>query len=198
MTDLSNEIKNHLRETALNGGADFAAWIDPAEIPIMPEIQDICRQNGCGLYGTSWKGPPAIGSVEELEPVIRSYSAGLVVQTVGHLEDAFDYPGMLEAKANHQTLFGSIAAKIGEQACCWETLALSAGCCAICDDCTYPDQPCRQPEKAIAPVEGYGVYVNAMLTLCGLKYNNGPDTVSYVGLILFREAGGHEAGGQSS
>jgi predicted metal-binding protein len=188
MNDLPVAIKNCVREAALAGGADFAAWVLPADIPVLPELQDICSQNSCGQYGTSWMGPPAIGSVAELEPVIRSYAAGLVVQTIGHLEDAFDYPGMLEAKARHLAIFSGIAAEIKKMVTDWGTLALSAGCCQICGKCTYPDQPCLQPEQAFPPVEGYGIYVNKMLTLCGLKYNNGPDTVSYVGLILFRPA----------
>lgn len=36
----------------------------------------------------------------------------------------------------------------------------------------------------MAPVEAYGIDVSKMLSACGLNYNNGQNTVSYVGLIL--------------
>jgi predicted metal-binding protein len=186
MPILTEDFKISLRQLALAFGADHAAWIDPAIIPILPEIQDICRQNSCGAYDTSWMGPPAIGSVAELTPIVRSCAAGLVVQTVGRLEDAFDYPGMLDAKASHLAIFSTIVAQVRQAAPGWELLALTAGCCKICGECSYPGQPCLQPDLAMPPVEAYGIYVNAMLTACGLKYNNGPDTVSYVGLILLR------------
>jgi predicted metal-binding protein len=67
-----------------------------------------------------------------------------------------------------------------------EKLALSAGACSICETCTYPDgEPCRLPEKAMASLESYGIDVAQLIASSGLSYNNGPNTVSYVGVILF-------------
>jgi predicted metal-binding protein len=186
MQVLNLESRTQLSQIALAAGASRAAWIDPAAIPILPELQDYCRQNTCGHYATSWGGPPAIGDVETLTAAVRQYTAGLVIQTIGQLEDAYDYPGMLAAKDRHQAVFPAVLAAIRQAAPGWHILGLSAGCCHLCGQCTYPDQPCLRPDEMTAPVEGYGIYVNAMLERCGLHYNNGPDTVSYVGLILFK------------
>jgi predicted metal-binding protein len=186
MNQLTDDKKESIRQLALAAGASRAAWVEPADIPILPELQDYCRQNSCGHYATSWAGPPAIGEVAELSAMVHSCVAGLVVQTIGQLEDAYDYPGMLAARTRHAEIFPSVLATVRRAAPDWPILGLSAGCCHICGKCTYPDQPCLHPDEAIAPVEGYGIYVNAMLTLAGLHYNNGPDTVSYVGLILFK------------
>ena len=41
------------------------------------------------------------------------------------------------------------------------------------------------PDKAFGALEAHGVDVAALLGRCGLKYNNGPNTVSYVVLVLF-------------
>ena len=41
------------------------------------------------------------------------------------------------------------------------------------------------PEKAFGALEAHGVDVAALLDCCGLRYNNGPNTVSYVGVVLF-------------
>jgi predicted metal-binding protein len=186
MNQLTSAQKEILGQLALANGASRAAWVDPVDIPILPELQDYCRQNSCGHYATSWAGPPAIGNVDELSAIVHSCIAGLVVQTIGQLEDAYDYPGMLAAKARHSEIFPAVLAAVRQAVPEWPTIGLSAGCCSLCGECTYPDQPCLRPDEAIAPVEGYGIYVNAMLTLAGLRYNNGPDTVSYVGLILFK------------
>ncbi|MEA4889366.1 MAG: DUF2284 domain-containing protein [Clostridiaceae bacterium] len=178
-------VKQDLVRLALEMQATHAAWINSSDIPFAPELRELCVQNSCGAYNSSWMGPPAIGPVEELMARVRSFSAGLVVQTVGQLEDSFDYPGMMEVKARHEALFSRIVAAIRGSVPAERFLALNVGCCHICETCSYPDEPCLRPDEAMASVEAYGIFVNGMLTACGLKYNNGPDTVSFVGLILF-------------
>lgn len=175
----------NLIQMALEQGATYAALIPTGDIPFVPELRDCCAQNSCGRHATCWVGPPAIGEVIDLMARVRQYAFGLVIQTVDQLEDAFDYPGMLEAREHHVDVFRKTLAAVRAGFADWKLLALDAGCCDLCPQCTYPDEPCRNPEEAIPAVEAYGIYVNPMLTACGLKYNNGKDTVSYVGLIVF-------------
>jgi predicted metal-binding protein len=177
---------NALIELAISLGADHAATMATQDIPIHPELRVYCAQNSCGRYATCWVGPPAVGEVEELAKQLRSFPVGLVVQTVFQLEDSFDFPGMEQAKDEHMVVFQRILDTVRQQYAEYELLALDCGCCNICPECTYPDEPCRHPDQAIPSVEVYGVHVSDMLTKCGLKYNNGKDTVSYVGLIAFR------------
>ena len=67
-----------------------------------------------------------------------------------------------------------------------QKLTLSAGACSLCKECSYiHDSPCPIPERAFGALEAYGVDVAALLKQCGLTYNNGPNTVSYVGVILY-------------
>jgi len=62
---------------------------------------------------------------------------------------------------------------------------LSAGACSVCETCTYPaGKPCRFPNQAISSLEAYGIDVANLIARSGLSYMNGPNTVSYVGLIL--------------
>ena len=164
--------------------ADYVGIVAALEIPIVEELRASCEQNYCGKYKTSWMGPPAVGEVAQLTKEIRSYQRGVVIQTVDQLEDSFDYEGMVAAKVRHQAIFRSIRSAVCEQFPSVKSLSLDVGCCHICDTCTYPDKPCSNPAEALASVEAYGINVNDMLTACGLKYNNGKDTVSYVGLIL--------------
>jgi predicted metal-binding protein len=185
--EIDQETRAQLFQLALDAGFTYAAWISPEQIPFAPELRTLCAQNSCGKYGTSWKGPPAIGPVEELMQEVLRYGHGLIIQTVGQLEDSFDYESMVEAEEVHQDHFFELVAKVKSSypALRDNMLALTVGCCHICDSCTYPDSPCVRPDEAFASVEAYGINVNGMLTAGGLKYNNGPDTVSYVGLLLF-------------
>jgi hypothetical protein len=43
------------------------------------------------------------------------------------------------------------------------------------------------PDQMIASLEAYCIDVAALLEAAGLRYNNGPGTVSYAGLILWTQ-----------
>jgi predicted metal-binding protein len=65
-------------------------------------------------------------------------------------------------------------------------LLLGAGACFICKKCTYRDgKPCRFPEKAFPSVEACGIDVMSLSKSAGVKYNNGENTVTYIGVILY-------------
>lgn len=177
-----------LIELALMSGADRAALIDAREIPFAPELRQSCDQNTCGRFDTCWVGPPAIGPVDQLMARVLKFPVALVVQTIGQLEDSFDYEGMMAAKDRHEHVFRTIRPQLHDHFPGQETLDLSCGCCSLCDECTWPDQPCARPDEAVSAVEAYGINVNPMLLACGLKYNNGLSTVSYVSLFLLPDS----------
>ena len=181
---INEQLQENLARMALEQNADYVGWVKPSDIRFSAELRALCSQNTCGQYKSSWKGPPAIGPVDQLAQEVHQFKAGLVIQTIGHLEDSFDYPGMMASKDVHQNIFRTILSEVKQEKQVTRLLGLDIGCCNICDPCTYPDQPCSKPEEALASVEAYGIHVNALLQMCGLKYNNGADTVSYVGLIL--------------
>lgn len=64
---------------------------------------------------------------------------------------------------------------------------LAFGCegCELCEKCTYPDAPCRFPDRAYPSVEACGINVMQLAKDVGVKYNNEPNTVTYFCLILF-------------
>ena len=100
------------------------------------------------------------------------------------VDDSFDFDGMVKAGEIHDTIFRSIVEYSQLDIGCADVLALNVGDCKICKTCTYPDgEECRFPDKAVASVESYCIDVNALLTSCGIPYNNGPNTVSFVGLF---------------
>jgi predicted metal-binding protein len=68
-----------------------------------------------------------------------------------------------------------------------EYLMLSNEGCGQCETCTYPDAPCRFPGKAHGSLEGYGIYVTKLAKQIGMGYNNGPNTVTYFGALLYHE-----------
>lgn len=176
-----------LIELALNCGATKATIIPQEQIVTSSVFRDICASNGCGLYGKCWMCPPDVGEIDILMAQIRKYSHGLWYQTIRDIEDSFDFEGMTEAGNNHILVSQRIQESISDLLS-GSTLHLSCGGCRLCQRCAKMDsKPCRMPEKALSSLEAYGVDVYQTTKDTDLKYINGPDTVTYFGIVLFQE-----------
>lgn len=182
---------NGLLKDALESGAAQAALIDTTEILFYEEFRKACERNACGRYDTNWMGPPAIGPIRELIERVRKYRHGLLFQTVFTVSSSFDWKGMVEGMKHHEEVFRALLGKLREKHDLEEMLPLNAGCCRICPKCAYLEgEPCRNPDEAVSSVEAYGIDVAALSKSAGLSYHSGKGTLSFVGLILFRELGG--------
>jgi len=177
-----------LVKDALESKATRAAIVDAAEIRFHEEFRKACERNACGQYNTNWMGPPAIGPIGQLAGMVRKYKQGLLFQTVHPVSGSFDLKGMLEGKKIHEQVFRDLLKKIKNKYDFEDLLPLNAGCCQICPKCAYlDDEPCRHPDEAVSSLEAYGIDVVALEKSVGMPYHNGKNTVSYVGLILFKE-----------
>ncbi len=177
---------NHqeLIDIALDAGAKKAAVITAEDIVLDASFRDICAKNSCAQYGRCWMCPPDIGEIETLMAEVRKYGHGLLYQTIGELEDSFDVEGMDEAAKAHvvvgQRLEAFLMLILGKH------LHLSCGGCRICERCAKLDGlPCRDPERAMPSMEGYGIDVYSTCKPTELKYINGQNTVTYFGIVLF-------------
>lgn len=154
-----------------------------SDIVIVAELRKSCEQNYCGNYNKNWMCPPAVGKIDDLRLKLSKYSDGVVVQTIHEIADSFDMDGMTSAMISHSEDINEIRLLLEEKYT--DLLCLSVGKCSICPECTYSSgEPCRYPDRALASVESYGINVNALLGNCGLEYNNGNNTVSYVGIFM--------------
>jgi len=172
-----------IEQICLNAGFTGCGFINTTDIPYAPELIHACEQNLCRTYDKIWVCPPAVPSHEEMKRRIDEFGTGLVVQLVGQLEDSFDFEGMAEIGAKFKEML--IEAVFEIRKVCETVLALGSGGCSLCEKCTYPEEPCRFPEKAFYSVESCGIVVNQMVEKAGLKYNNGAATISYAGLVLY-------------
>ena len=57
--------------------------------------------------------------------------------------------------------------------------------CGICEKCTYPDAPCRFPDRAFPSMEACGLVVNDVCKASGIPYNYGPRTMTFTGCVLY-------------
>lgn len=150
-------------------------------------VIDRCAANACGTYGKCWTCPPALGELSMLEERISGYSEAVLLQTIYELEDSWDFEGMERAILVHNDSVRQLTKRIKDAYPGAKVLPLGAGGCHFCEQCSCPDSPCQFPDQAIASVEGYGMDVKTMVESVGLKYINGQNTVSYVGLVLIAD-----------
>ena len=165
-------------------GFTSVAPLDPTTIELKQEVRDMCAANTCGKYGKSWACPPACGELAECEARIRSFSEGILVQTMGQLEDEMDGEGMMETEAQHKKHFTDLYARLREQYD--DELAIGAGACTVCKDCTYPDAPCRFPERRTSSMEAYGMLVLQVCRDNNVQYYFGPSTITYNSCFLLK------------
>ncbi|MBQ8304864.1 MAG: DUF2284 domain-containing protein [Blautia sp.] len=163
-------------------GFTHVAPLDVSTITLLQDVRDMCAANTCGQYGKNWCCPPGVGEIPELEERVRKYKKGILVQTVGELEDSMDWEGMMEAEQQHKKSFNKMHRLLEEEYP--DLLAIGSGTCTRCKECTYPDQPCRFPNNTFGSMEAYGMLVSEVCKKNDLAYNYGPKTTSYTACFL--------------
>ena len=153
--------------------------LNPKTIEQKPEVRQMCQ--ACGRYAKHWSCPPGCGTLEECTRKVAKYSRGILVQTVGELEDEFDGEAMMETQEQHKIHFRALCDKLQDA----DVLKLGAGCCTICKECSYPDAPCRFPEKMVSSMESYGMVVAEVCKANNVPYYYGKNTIAYTSCILF-------------
>lgn len=171
-------------ELAADCGFSHAAPLDPSTLVFRQEVRDMCVSGRCQNYGKSWSCPPACGTLEEARRLAAGFPYGVLVQTTGALDDDFDYEGMVDAERRHKEALARFADMLLGR--CERILPMGAGGCRLCSVCTYPDAPCRFPQRMIVSMEAYGLLVSQVCEGCGIPYSYGPKTITYVSCVLYR------------
>lgn len=172
-------------QECIKHGFSKAATLKVEGLEFKPEVRQMCADNRCGAYGKSWSCPPGCGTIEECSDRAKAYESGVIVEYIGAIEDSFDIEGMEEVAKKYKELFSSMADILREQY--KDMLAMGAGSCNICEKCTYPDSPCRFPEKLNPSMEACGLLVSDVCKACDIPYINGVNTVTYIGCFLIKE-----------
>lgn len=170
-------------EKALQKIAWQKAEINTDQITFSEEVLKACEANYCGKYNTNWTCPPGAGKPEDLRRRYTAYKKAFVYTTKHEIEDSFDIVGMLEAGKVHAGQEDAVLKALAGE----DIKMLGASACQICKKCTYPDAPCRFPERSRPSVEACGINVVDLSAKCGINYINGENTVTYFSIIFYNE-----------
>lgn len=166
-------------------GFSHAALLDPSALEARQDVRDMCITGKCRMYGKSWSCPPACGSLEQCASRMKRYNTGIIVQTTALMQDEFDYESVKETEKKHKQMFMTLTRQM--RLLHGNCLPLGAGACTLCRTCTYPDRPCRFPEKRFSSMEAYGLLVSDVCLKSGLQYYYGPKTLTFTSCILMKE-----------
>ena len=171
-----------IESLALSCGFTHVGKLDADTIQVRTEVRDSCAENKCHAYGKNWSCPPACGDLDSCEKIIRKYKNGLILQTKGELEDSFDFEAMMDLEKVHRKSFTRFNEEIKKSYP--DAVVIGTGACTICKECSYPDNPCRFPEKMISSMEAFGMVVSDVCKANNIPYYYGSGTLTYVGCVL--------------
>jgi len=169
---------------AKKSGFTHYAPLDVSTLEFMQEIRDMCNPEQCRNYNTSWSCPPACAPLEEIRERVKSCTNGILVQTVGELEDSLDWDGIQETGARHKENFGRMLETLEKEN--YTLLAMGAGRCEVCETCTYPENQCRFPDKMEVSMEASGLFVSKVCKDNNLDYNYGPEKIAFTSCFLVK------------
>ena len=167
---------------AKEAGLTYASPLAMDALEFKEEVREMCSADRCKSFGKSWSCPPAVGSVERARERAGSYHRGIIVQTAGTLADSFDMDGTADIMHRHKKSFDTLVRQIRHFYP--DCLPMGAGACRLCRSCTYPDRPCRHPDRMVSSMEAYGLLVSDVAIKSGLRYNYGENTMCFTSCVL--------------
>lgn len=172
-----------LKKIMLETGFYGTGTVDIASLQYDPEIRRICEENTCGNYGTSWACPPAVGTLEECKQRVEQYRNMLLFTGRFEIADPFDFQGMIDGMLRFKKMADQLDRALKSILNPYQLLSNEG--CGRCERCTWPDAPCRFPDRLCHSIEGYGFQISRLAEQAGVRYNNGQNTVTYFGALLF-------------
>lgn len=182
---MQGEVAETVRRFIEEQGFDSVGFCAASDLAVHEEVRDSCAADKCNVYGKSWACPPACGDIYDYERQMHEYANCAVVQTVGVMEDEFDVEVMMESGELQNERMYALVEALDKEGLSSQIMALAAGTCRLCSECTYPDAPCRFPDKRLVSMEAAGLVVSEACGLAGIPYNHGPLTIAYSGCVLF-------------
>jgi len=180
---LLNKGQIELIASALEYGFTQAGELNVFALEFLPDVRSMCSTDLCRSYNRSWSCPPACGTLEDVAKKASAYSRGILVQSTATLEDDFDIETMQKTESLHKKRFLAFTEQIRKRYL--DCLPMASGACSLCAQCTYPDAPCRFPDKMIPSMEAYGLFVSRVCKQSGIRYYYGPKTITYTSCILY-------------
>lgn len=115
-------------------GFEKAAPLARDALIFREEVRAMCRADRCRSYGRTWSCPPGCGTLDEIREKVSAYTGGILVETIGEMEDEFDFESIERAAALHKKRFEALTAALRGDG--RDILPMGAERCTVCRNCT--------------------------------------------------------------
>ena len=99
------------------------------------------------------------------------------------MEDIADLEATLATRAPHEKITRQVRDILRQYSS--DVLTLSTEACAICEHCTYPNAPCRNPDRMFPCVESYGIVATDLAEKNGIEFYNG-NLVTWFSVLCYK------------
>ena len=158
-------------------------FFSTSDLEFSERIRYVCEHE-CPMYGKSWACPPAVGTVEECKARCLAYKHALLISTITEVCDIANIEETLATRAPHEEITRQVHEMVREQ--CSDTMVLSTEACAVCEECAWPDAPCRCGEKMFPCVESHGIVVTDLAEKQEIDFYAEGNLVTWFSLIFYR------------
>ena len=158
-------------------------FIRTDELLFSERVRYICRTE-CPMYNTTWACPPAVGTVDACRERVMAFDEGLLIATITEVSDIANIAQTLATRADHEAITRQVLDMVRQQAT--QTLTLSTEACAHCERCTWPDAPCRFPDRMFPCVESHGILVTDLAEKHDIDFLAEGNVVTWFSLILYK------------
>ena len=158
-------------------------FFETEELVFTERVRIVC-QTDCAQYGKSWACPPAVGTVEACREKCLGYPHALLITTMTEVEDIANLEAALATRGDHEAVTRQVNGFFRDQGV--ETYPLSTESCAICAKCSYPNGPCRHPDKMFPCVESHGILITETAERYGISFQAGGNIVTWFSVIFYK------------
>jgi predicted metal-binding protein len=182
---ISNALTQRLLEKGKAYGLNAIFPFTVNKIIVAEWVHLKCRY-GCNRYNTNWCCPPATPDPAQVRAILDEYSLGLLLVGSNNCSDFYLNNGH---KRIHQVRCWKGTVCLERKLFLegyYKAFSLVGECCALCKECSYPDD-CRFPQEKRPSVESFSIDVIGTLRNLGTTSSvatHTHDTYSYYGLIL--------------
>lgn len=156
--------------------------IDPKTLTFENKVREMCKS--CKRYDYKATCPPHTESVEYYEKTLKEYEKGVIYYNTFECADLAEWEkvGKESSLSIHHYLL-KVREKLFSEGH-YSVILFGAGSCKLCpNDCAFP---CRQPQRAIVPLEGTGVNVVKLMKENGIEVTFPVKNIIYrIGLVLY-------------
>ena len=99
------DLQTLIKDAKERFGFEEAGALNVEALEFLPEVRQMCEADRCRSFNRNWSCPPGCGTLEEISERVKPYTRGILVQSIGQLEDEFDVETMMETEHTQKARF---------------------------------------------------------------------------------------------